>query len=494
MNSEDIGSRGPREVTFVEPLGKGGFGAVYLANVRGQDNFVQRIAVKVLNEDLGENEDLVARQRDEARILAQLNHDHIVKVFDLSEIHGRPAIFMEYVAGIDAGRLLQAGPVPARAALEIAAAVASALDAAWTTLSPLTGHALHVVHRDIKPSNILVSERGGVKVLDFGIARAEMEREGQTKSHQFGTARYMAPEQWLGGVVGPAVDIYGLGITMLELLSGVWMERLPIMEDRFDRLRDSAIESIRDPRWGAMWWRDLSGLLQRMLSMEPAGRPSAREVESMLLDLSEQVGGESLGRLARRSVPNLMKQRRSRTGPTKLVSTTDTWHQTNPDPSILTGSKQVLTVPDTGRRRTGRLSHRLQWLSLAVGLSVAAAWMIWAWVGVPSNFGPGPATAPGAVTSRAAGGASQVAADGGAYSAVQRVVLRLDSNPQGAVVLLDGKRIGETPLLDVEVGLGKHRIRMQKGKQRGSRRIEVRAGAPTHYTWDLKRNRWSSGF
>ena len=99
----NTGPRRPREVTFVEALGKGGFGAVYLADVRGEDNFVQRIAVKVLNENLRGESDIVGRQRDEARILAQLNHDHIVKVFDLSEIHGRPAVFMEYVAGVDAG-------------------------------------------------------------------------------------------------------------------------------------------------------------------------------------------------------------------------------------------------------------------------------------------------------------------------------------------------------------------------------------------------------
>ena len=79
---------GTRRITFVEALGKGGFGAVYLADVQSKDNFAQRLAVKVLNEEMSHNADVVGRQRDEARLLAQLNHDHIVKVFDLLEIGG----------------------------------------------------------------------------------------------------------------------------------------------------------------------------------------------------------------------------------------------------------------------------------------------------------------------------------------------------------------------------------------------------------------------
>ena len=146
-----------RRITFVEALGKGGFGAVYLADVRSRTNFDLRLAVKVLNEDLRDNEEVVRRQRDEARLLAQLNHDHIVKVFDLLEIDGRPAVLMEYVPGVDANRLVQNGPIPARAALEIAAATANALHAANVTVSPFTGRPLNVIHRDVKPSNLLIS-------------------------------------------------------------------------------------------------------------------------------------------------------------------------------------------------------------------------------------------------------------------------------------------------------------------------------------------------
>jgi len=184
----------PRTVRFLETIGTGGFGSVYLAEVHARGGFVQRLAVKVLSAELAASSDVAARHRDEARLLALLNHDNIVKVVDMVEIDGRPALLMEVVDGVDGGALLRHAPLPARAAVEVGQAVASALRFASETPEPGTGRPLAVVHRDIKPANILISRHGGVKVLDFGIARGDFDREGRTESVQFGTARYMAPE------------------------------------------------------------------------------------------------------------------------------------------------------------------------------------------------------------------------------------------------------------------------------------------------------------
>lgn len=343
---ESVGQSGPerRRITFVEALGKGGFGAVYLADVRSRGNFAQRLAVKILNEDLGDNPEIVGRQRDEARLLAQLNHDHIVKVFDLLEIDGRPAVLMEYVPGVDANRLMRDGPIPARAALEAVAATASALHAAVTTISPFTGRALNAIHRDIKPANLLVSQHGTVKVLDFGIARADFDREGQTKSVQFGTARYMAPEQWLGSDVTGAVDVFSLGITLIELLKGEGAERLPLRSDKFNAGRDAQIQALRDPRWGTVWWRRLEELLQDMLSMDPVDRPPPDRVHDVCIELSEEVGGESLRRYARARVPKLIEAQRQKMKGTSLLPSADLLVTGDQDPSILTPSKSA-TMP-----------------------------------------------------------------------------------------------------------------------------------------------------
>lgn len=323
----------------MEALGKGGFGAVYLADVHSRDNFAQRVAVKVLNEDLGDNRDVVGRQRDEARLLAQLNHDHIVKVFDLIEIEGRPAVFMEYVPGVDAHRLLKRGPFPARAALEVIAATASALDAAANTVSPFTGRALNVIHRDIKPANLLVSKHGTVKVLDFGIARADFDREGQTRSVRFGTARYMAPEQWHETRLSGAVDVFALGITLIELLSGRAAVRLPLRADLFAAKRDEQIAALCDPRWGRIWWRQVSSLLGTMLAFDAEDRPSPEQVHDRCVELSESIGGESLRRYARSHVPALIEDQRAKMKGVSLMPSACVMVTGDHDPSILTDSK-----------------------------------------------------------------------------------------------------------------------------------------------------------
>ena len=237
---------------------------------------------------------MVARQQDEARLLAQLNHDHIVKVIDMSEVHGRPALLMEYVEGVDGHTLRQQGPLPVAAALEIVQATASALDAAWNTPSTLTGQPLRVIPRDIKPSNLLISRYGGLKVLDFGVARANFDREGTTTSMQYGTARFMAPEQWLSGAVSHTVDIYALGVSAFELLTGNKFQRLPLQPDRFQQgllERSTALDlrSQHKPVQAA-----IRALLIRMLSYDPEDRPTASEVRDQCISILLQADGDSV--------------------------------------------------------------------------------------------------------------------------------------------------------------------------------------------------------
>lgn len=361
-----------RRITFVEALGKGGFGAVFLADIRSRSNFAQRLAIKVLNEELGENEEVVRRQRDEARLLAQLNHDNIVKVFDLIELNGKPAVLMEYVPGVDASRLAGHGPIPPRAVLELTAAAASALHAANTSVSPFTGRPLRVIHRDVKPSNLLLSEHGTLKVLDFGIARADFDREGQTRSVAFGTARYMAPEQWLNDGVTAAVDVYALGVTMIELLTGKPAERLPLRADKFTAGRDKQIQALRDPRWGGVWWRRLEELLQDMLALDALDRPSADRVQEVCLELSEDIGGASLRRYARQTVPSLVAARRERMKSSSLLPSADLIMTAPQDPSLLTGSK---SIPLEGSDQLPPLMGSGWWLQ--VGLAAGLAWSLW---------------------------------------------------------------------------------------------------------------------
>ena len=315
-----------RQVEFLEVLGRGGFGAVYLADLHGRDGFVQRVAVKVLNAQMSESADIAARQRDEARLLARLNHDHIVKVFDLTEVWERPSVIMEYVEGVDLGLLVREGPLPTKVALQAISQASSALHAAWESPDPRTGQPLRVVHRDIKPSNLLLSRHGGLKVLDFGIARGDFDREGATGSVQFGTSRFMAPEQWLYRAVSDKVDVYALGVTFIELLAGAALERAPLDPERFATHMGAAVRAVVDPQLPAHIRTGLSRLCTRMLAFEPRDRPSAAEVHELSLALADELGGEGLGRYARRVVPPIVTERRANVEPDPLLSKPpDTW-------------------------------------------------------------------------------------------------------------------------------------------------------------------------
>lgn len=300
-----------RKIRLLKPLGKGGFGAVYLADVYSPEGLVQRMAVKLLHEEFARDNQLAARARDEARLMSQLNHDHVVKVHALTQVGERAAVLMEYVEGVDGAALLDAADrakehgLPPRVCAAIIEHSASALHAAWTTRSPQTGQPLRVVHRDIKPSNLLLSSGGVVKVMDFGVARAEFEREAQTQSVQFGTQRYMAPERWLHGEAGPESDIYSLGITLWELLTGGRFERLPLQEASYAKRRAEHLEQLRGLQGGA----PLMEIVEGMLAFSPADRLNAQQVEERLGALADNLPGPELRRYARKVVPPLVEAR-----------------------------------------------------------------------------------------------------------------------------------------------------------------------------------------
>ena len=305
-----------RRVRLLEPLGKGGFGSVWLAEVESTGGLVHRMAVKLLHEELMTDDELVARARDEARLMSQLNHDHVVKVHALTRLGGRSAVLMEYVEGIDCTALLadcrQRGEpgLPLGIALAITERAASALHAAWTARSPQTGRPLKVVHRDIKPSNLLVSVSGAVKVMDFGVARAEFDREARTESVQFGTQRYMAPERWLESRAGPESDVFSLGVTLWELAAGTRFERLPLQPDHFEQKRAHQLADLErhtpaDPRV----LRELQDLLRGMLAFESSERPGAGEVEERAGSILERARGPEPRRWARARVPQLVAAR-----------------------------------------------------------------------------------------------------------------------------------------------------------------------------------------
>ena len=194
---------------LLDRIGQGGMAVVY----RARDLALNRlVAVKVLREHLAEDPSLVERFQLEARSAASLDNRHVVQVFDVGTDLESHYIVMELVDGENLkDYLTRTGPLPVDEALGIVDQVAAALGEA---------HAQHIIHRDIKPQNILLSEDGSVKVTDFGIAQAISAGTLVNSGSMLGTAQYVSPEQARGRSVGPASDLYGLGVLLYELLAG----------------------------------------------------------------------------------------------------------------------------------------------------------------------------------------------------------------------------------------------------------------------------------
>jgi serine/threonine protein kinase len=273
------------------------------------------MAIKVLHEQFSMGGEIGARARDEARLMSQLNHDNVVQVFGLTQIGKRSAVLMEYVEGVDCGSLIrhsteQGKAIPLSVAARIIECTADALHAAYNTISPQTGRPLRVVHRDIKPGNILVSHNGTVKVMDFGVARADFEREAVTKSHQFGTQRYMAPERWLEGEAVAKSDVFSLGMSFWELVTGEKFAQVPLSPRKYaERLDENVLIFSDHAKTEGKVKAGCESLLRGMLAYSVDKRFSAQEVSEVLGEISELQPGPSLRRFSRRWIPALLEQR-----------------------------------------------------------------------------------------------------------------------------------------------------------------------------------------
>ena len=297
-----------RRFELLRELGSGAFGTVYLAHMVSSRDFRKRVAIKLLNAQWDASGDAGRRLRDEARLLGLLRHRSIVTVDDLVMLDGRWAVVMEHVPGADLERVLEmmwkeGKSVPLPAALEVVSAVASALDAAFNgTLEG--GEPLRVVHRDIKPSNIRLTPDGDIKVLDFGIARADFHgREARTEEVRYGSLGYMAPERVLGEPEGPEGDVYALGCVLVELLRGKALGRSALLPDQQVAQVKGALDEIRE-RLGPDCEQAME-LISETLRYEIHERPSALEVAERARRLAKSFPGEDLAEFSRHAVPRV---------------------------------------------------------------------------------------------------------------------------------------------------------------------------------------------
>jgi serine/threonine protein kinase len=296
------------------------------------------LALKALRAEWSRDHDSVRRLLREARALASLEHPNIISVLDCGWLpSGEPYFVMEYAEGVSLERWMSEGPVDADVAVEVAAGICDALDAA---------HRLGIVHRDLKPENVWVDRRAGlcaVKVLDFGLAQVSGQERLTRPSVAHGTAEYMSPEQAAGETIDARSDLYALGVMLYEMLCG----RLPFDADAYVGLahqhRYAPVPPFRrwlPPSSGAF---KLEPLIRRCLEKAPALRfESAAQLGFALAPFRAKGKTLRLPGLARKQPP---------AKPLSLQRKRGFWG----------------TRPLRARRATGRLSYATLLLWVVIG-------------------------------------------------------------------------------------------------------------------------------
>ena len=193
---------------ILSKVGSGGMSDVYKAKCHKLNRYV---AIKVLKSEFSEDRNFVSKFRAEAQAAAALSHPNIVNIYDVGEENGLYYIVMELVEGITLKKYIdKKGRIDVKEAVSIAIQVAQGIQ---------TAHSHHIIHRDIKPQNIIISREGKVKVTDFGIARASSSQT--ISSNAVGSVYYISPEQARGSYSDERSDIYSLGITLYEMVTGM---------------------------------------------------------------------------------------------------------------------------------------------------------------------------------------------------------------------------------------------------------------------------------
>ena len=268
-------------------LALGGTAEIYLARIGGAAGFEKYVVVKCLHDHLADDAEFVKMFLDEARLAAHLDHSNIVQTMELGEHDGRYYMVMEFLAGLSlamivrrAAERMPTARIPVPLVLNILAQSCAGLHYAHE--KAMNGKALNIVHRDISPQNLVISFEGVVKLVDFGIAKAEM-RETRTRSGTIkGKFAYMSPEQCVANNVDRRTDVFALGVIGHELLTGRRLFKRPSPYETYQAVMEcdvkppSTIDPAIDPA--------LDAVMMRAVTKDKADRyPSAEAFGDALL-------------------------------------------------------------------------------------------------------------------------------------------------------------------------------------------------------------------
>jgi eukaryotic-like serine/threonine-protein kinase len=277
----------------LEKVAAGGMAEVYRAESAGLEGFKKIVAIKRVLPHLSEKKQFIGMFLDEARVSAHLSHSNCVQVFDIGVGDNTYFIVMEYVDGSDLKGVIEYRrkhnmPFPVEEACLICVRICEGLAYAHE-LTDGKGESLHIVHRDMSPPNVLITRHGEVKIVDFGLAKANSQLERSEPGIIKGKFSYLSPEAAKGGVVDARTDIFAVGIILWELLAG---RRLFMGESDLETVRmvqAARVPSIRELNKNVS--ADLEQVLMKALTEDPEQRyRRARDFGTALNQLLFRVG------------------------------------------------------------------------------------------------------------------------------------------------------------------------------------------------------------
>jgi eukaryotic-like serine/threonine-protein kinase len=374
---------------ITDHLGSGGMGEVY----RADDLRLGRpVALKFLPTSLKTDAESRARLLNEARAASLLRSPNIAVTYDIGEADGADFIVMEFVEGELLSTRLQKGPLPVREAIEAGIQIADALDEA---------HSRGIVHRDIKTANVMRTERGLVKVLDFGLAKfvggepaAEVTRPQVTVAGMVvGTVSYMAPEQALGKTVDHRADLFSLGVVLFELITG----RVPFEGTSPTEIIDRILHETPPPvsRFTPLLPAGLDEIVQRALEKAPEFRyQSAREIYDDLKAIKLQLvtGSRRTSRITPATPPKVESSVAVMTFRNITREPADDWIGTGISETVSSDLKNIHGLTVIGRARVfdalrnlSTDAHLNDSLAIDIGRRLGATWVV---VGGYQRMGP----------------------------------------------------------------------------------------------------------
>jgi len=475
MHTQQIG-----KYRIIAKLGQGGMATVYLCAAAGPIGFNKLLVLKLLKEELADDDEFLTMFIDEARLAARLNHANVVQTYEVGFDDGHHFLAMDYLDGQPLHAVLRKqtrADMPLDVHVRILADTLAGLHYAHT-LTDFDGTPLHVVHRDVSPQNVFVTYDGQVKLVDFGVAKA-VGAANVTQSGVFkGKVSYMAPEQAKGDHVDARADVFSVGVMLWEAMAGRRLTHGVTQGEVLARRMGGTEPSIRDVVPDAD--PELADICDRAMAYDPDDRyASAQEMrdalEAYLHRFSRLVGSRDVGRLVselfaeehdriRTIIDEQMKQMLRETAQSLPVPTLELWaNSIDHTPTAVSGRSRRGslpgqsglhsslhgddTIPGTG---SGTLvganvstapAARGSRTTLIVGISAALVSIVGIALAVVFvGTSDGSASAPSPAGS-AAGTSAPTAED------AETITLEIAFGPPSATAKLDGVALAQTPFV-----------------------------------------------